>query len=50
LAPNPPIAPGETLTMALGFFDQMLLPYGREPTSTAFLSRPGTERFYSGVT
>ena len=26
-----------------------LLPYGREPTSIAFFSTPGTERLYSGV-
>jgi hypothetical protein len=33
-----------------GFPCQALLPYGRDPTSIAFLSGRGTERLYSGVT
>jgi 4-amino-4-deoxy-L-arabinose transferase-like glycosyltransferase len=50
LAPNAESAPGDTLTTAAGLRTQALLPYGREPTSMAFLSAPGTERLYSGVT
>ena len=41
--------PGETLITAQGLPVQTLLPYGREPTSIAFLSTPGTERLNSGV-
>src|SRR5512140_642805 len=50
LAPNPPSAPGETLTTAPGLpAPNALLPYGREAMSMAFFSTPGTERLYSGV-
>ena len=50
LASAPPRAPGEQLTTAAGFFAHTLRPYGREPTSIAFLRTLGTERLYSGVT
>ena len=50
MAPKPPIAPGETLITPAGLPSHALLPYGREPTSIAFFSTPGTERLYSGVT
>src|SRR4051794_28791790 len=44
------MAPGDALTTAPGLPFHALLPYGREPTSMAFLSAPGTDRLYSGVT
>ena len=44
------IAPGETLTTPAGLRLQELLPYGRDATSIAFFSTPGTPRLYSGVT
>ena len=36
--------------MAPGLPPHEFFPDGREPTSIAFLSTPGTERLYSGVT
>src|SRR5256885_12964815 len=44
------MAPGDRLITAPGFPLHALWPYGREPTSMAFFSTPGTERLYSGVT
>ena len=35
--------------MAAGLPDHALAPYGRDPTSIAFLRTPGIERLYSGV-
>src|SRR5512142_3473902 len=49
-APKPPIAPGDTLITAHGLLLHALLPYGRDATSSAFFSAPGTDRLYSGVT
>ena len=50
IAPKAPIALGEQLTIAPGLRSQTLLPYGLEPTSSAFLRTAGIERLYSGVT
>ena len=41
--------PGETLMTAPGLPLNTLLSFGRDATSIAFLSTPGTERLYSGV-
>jgi hypothetical protein len=38
------------LITAAGLPFQMLLPHGRDPTSTQFLSAPGMPRLNSGVT
>ena len=48
--PKAPMTPGERLRIAPGLPFHALLPYGRDATSIAFLSTPGTERLYSGVT
>ncbi|MNO03645.1 hypothetical protein D3C81_2244120 [compost metagenome] len=45
-----PITPIEAPITAAGLPAKALSPYGREPRSMAFLSTPGTERLYSGVT
>src|SRR5437868_6401384 len=45
-----PIAPGEVPITAEGFRENEFLPYGRLAQSIAFLSPPGIERLYSGVT
>src|SRR4051812_4222579 len=45
-----PILPGEVPMIAEGFLANEFLPQGRPPQSIAFLSAPGTERLYSGVT
>ncbi len=42
-----PIAPGVPLTTAPGLRSWTLLPYGLEPTSSAFLRTVGTDRLYS---
>jgi len=49
LAPNPDNTPSDTLITAPGFPLKTLLSFGRDATSIAFLSTPGTERLYSGV-
>ena len=45
-----PIAPTDTPNTPAGLPANALWPYGREAWSIAFLSTPGTERLYSGVT
>jgi hypothetical protein len=45
-----PILPGEVPMMAEGFRLKEFFPNGRLAQSMAFLSPPGIERLYSGVT
>src|SRR5688572_23555723 len=45
-----PIFPGDVPMTADGFRAKLFLPHGRLPQSIAFLSAPGIERLYSGVT
>src|ERR1044072_4002649 len=45
-----PILPGEVPMVADGFRANEFLPYGRLAQSIAFLSAPGIDRLYSGVT
>src|SRR5512138_3053804 len=45
-----PILPGDVPMMADGLRANELVPHGRLAQSIAFLSAPGTERLYSGVT
>jgi hypothetical protein len=45
-----PIFPGDVPIMADGFLVNAFVPYGLLAQSMAFLSAPGIERLYSGVT
>src|SRR5881275_2046155 len=45
-----PILPGDVPMMADGFREKEFVPHGRLPQSMAFLSAPGIDRLYSGVT
>src|SRR5438270_6715941 len=45
-----PILPGEVPMIPDGFLENEFFPHGRLPQSIAFLSAPGIERLYSGVT
>ena len=45
-----PILPGDVPMTADGLRAKVFLPYGRLAQSIAFLSAPGIERLYSGVT
>ena len=45
-----PMAPPDAPMPAVGLPLKEFLPYGREAQSMAFLSTPGIERLYSGVT
>src|SRR3954451_16385186 len=45
-----PIIPGDVPIIADGFRAKEFFPQGRLPQSIAFLSAPGIERLYSGVT
>src|SRR5690242_7620951 len=45
-----PILPGEVPMMAEGFRANEFFPHGRLAQSIAFLSAPGIDRLYSGVT
>jgi hypothetical protein len=45
-----PILPGDVPITADGFLVNAFVPYGLLAQSIAFLSAPGIERLYSGVT
>jgi len=45
-----PIVPGDVPIIADGLRANEFWPHGRLPQSIAFLSAPGIERLYSGVT
>src|SRR5215212_4307854 len=45
-----PIFPGDVPIIADGFRENEFLPHGRLAQSIAFLSAPGIDRLYSGVT
>src|SRR5690606_26600293 len=45
-----PIFPGDVPMTADGFWVKAFFPYGRLAQSMAFLSAPGMDRLYSGVT
>src|SRR5689334_8231658 len=45
-----PILPGDVPMIADGFREKEFFPHGRLAQSMAFLSAPGIERLYSGVT
>ena len=45
-----PILPGEVPMIAEGLREKELVPQGRLAQSIAFLSAPGIDRLYSGVT
>ena len=45
-----PILPGDVPITADGFLVNAFVPYGLLAQSIAFLSAPGMERLYSGVT
>ena len=45
-----PILPGDVPMTAVGFRANEFVPHGRLAQSIAFLSAPGMERLYSGVT
>jgi len=46
-APRPPSLYGVTLTTSAVFPSPMFLPWGREPSSVAFLRQQGSERDFS---